>query len=40
MKGLKKTKLNKTDPWNIEDLEQALNDLGKSNFRDALQYEN
>ena len=37
---LKETKLNKTDPWNMEDLEQALNDLGKNKSRDALQYAN
>ena len=37
---LKLTKLNKTDPWTIEDLEEALKDLGNNKSRDALNYAN
>ena len=34
------TKLNKTDPWSIEDLQEALQDLGNNKSRDALEYAN
>ena len=37
---LKLTKLNKTDPWSIEDLDEALKDLGNNKSRDSLEYAN
>ena len=37
---LKLTKMNKTDPWSIEDLQEALQDLGNNKSRDALEYAN
>ena len=30
--------MNKTDPWSIENLEEALKDLGNNKSRDALKY--
>ena len=38
--GLKLNKMNKTDPWSIEELEEALKDLGNNKSRDALEYAN
>ena len=32
--------MNKTDPGSIEDLEEALKDLGNNKCRDALEYVN
>ena len=37
---LKMTKLNKTDPWSMEDMEIAIKDLGKNKSRDALNWAN
>ena len=37
---LRLTKLNKTDPWSMEDMEIAIKDLGNNKSRDALNYAN
>ena len=37
---LKLTELNKTDPWSMDDLDQAVKDLDNNKARDALDYAN
>ena len=37
---LKLSKLNKTDPWTLDDLNQAIKDLDRDKSRDALGHAN